>query len=62
MFVVFEGIDGSGKTTISNRVAAELSGEGLRVKHLRADGRFASPVSEGIRELGRSVQNIELYL
>ncbi len=60
MFVVFEGIDGSGKTTISNRVAAELAKEGLSVKHLRADGRFVSAVSEGIREFGRNAQNLDL--
>lgn len=60
MFVVFEGIDGSGKTSISNRVAAELSSEGLSVKHLRAGGRFVSPVAEGIRDFGRNVQNLDL--
>jgi dTMP kinase len=60
MFVVFEGIDGSGKTTISNRVAAELAAEGLSVKHLRAEGKFVSPVSEGIREFGRNAQNLDL--
>ena len=60
MFVVFEGIDGSGKTTISNRVAAVLSAEGLSVKHLRAEGKFVSPVSEGIREFGRNAQNLDL--
>jgi dTMP kinase len=60
MFVVFEGIDGSGKTTISNRVAAELSAEGLSVKHLRAEGKFVSPVTEGIREFGRNAQNLDL--
>jgi len=37
MFVVFEGIDGSGKTSISNRVAAELARQGRSVKHLRAE-------------------------
>jgi len=60
MFVVFEGIDGSGKTTISNRVATALSSEGLSVKHLREGGKFVSPVSEGIREFGRNAQNLEL--
>ena len=29
MFVVFEGIDGSGKTTLSNRVADALRKAGL---------------------------------
>jgi dTMP kinase len=60
MFVVFEGIDGSGKTTISNRVSTALSGEGLSVKHLREGGKFVSPVSEGIREFGRNAQNLDL--
>jgi dTMP kinase len=60
MFVVFEGIDGSGKTTISNRVAGALSAEGLSVKHLREGGKFVSPVSEGIREFGRNAQNLDL--
>ena len=60
MFVVFEGIDGSGKTTISNRVSAALSAEGLTVKHLREGGKFVSPVTEGIREFGRNAQNLAL--
>ena len=49
MFVVFEGIDGSGKTAVSNQVAEQLRARKVAVTHLRADGRFASAVSEGIR-------------
>lgn len=49
MLIVFEGIDGSGKTTLSNRVARELRRAGLRVRHVREDGKLASPVSEGLR-------------
>lgn len=60
MFVVFEGIDGSGKTTISNRVAERLRDAGVSVTHLRADGKFASRVSEAIRDLCRDVRNWEL--
>ena len=37
MFVVFEGIDGSGKTTLSNKVAATLGARGMPVRHIRAD-------------------------
>jgi dTMP kinase len=60
MFVVFEGIDGSGKTTVSNRVVDRLRALGLAVKHLRAEGKFASSVTEAIRALGRDVKNLDL--
>jgi dTMP kinase len=60
MFVVFEGIDGSGKTTVSNQVAERLRVGGLSVKHLRAEGKFVSAVSEAIRDLGRDARNLEL--
>jgi dTMP kinase len=60
MFVVFEGIDGSGKTTVSNRVAERLREAGLKVCHLRADGKFASAVSEGLRGFGRDARNLDM--
>ncbi|HET6284726.1 MAG TPA: dTMP kinase, partial [Polyangia bacterium] len=60
MFVVFEGIDGSGKTTISNRVADRLKASGVSVTHLRAQGKFASAVTESIRELARDARNLHL--
>ena len=60
MFVVFEGIDGSGKTTISNQVAERLRARGLSITHLRAEGKFASAVSEAIRDLGRDSRNLDL--
>ncbi len=60
MFVVFEGIDGSGKTTISNLVVEQLRARGLSVKHLRAEGKFVSTVSESIRSLARDSRNLEL--
>ena len=60
MFVAFEGIDGSGKTTISNLVAEQLTGRGLSVAHMRSKGRFASSVSEAIRTLARDSTHVEL--
>jgi dTMP kinase len=60
MFVVFEGIDGSGKTTISNRVAKELRERGLSVEHLREEGAFASKVTQGIRDFCRDARNMAL--
>jgi dTMP kinase len=60
MFVVFEGIDGSGKTTVSNRVVKRLVERGLSVKHVRAEGKFASSVTEAVRALARDVRNLAL--
>ncbi len=60
MFIVFEGIDGSGKTTISNRVAKRLRESGLAVEHLREEGAFASKVTQGIRDFCRDARNMAL--
>ena len=60
MFVVFEGIDGSGKTTISNRVARALRAEGATVEHVREGGAFASSVTQGIRDFCRDARNLAL--
>jgi len=60
MFIVFEGIDGSGKTTISNKVAGKLRKSGLTVTHVREDGTFTSSAAQAIRELGRDVRNLML--
>ncbi|MSP17289.1 MAG: dTMP kinase [Myxococcales bacterium] len=59
-FVVFEGIDGSGKTTLSNRVAKALRERGLAVEHVREGGRFTSTTTQAIRELGRDARNLAL--
>ncbi len=58
--IVFEGIDGSGKTTLSNAVAAALRAQGLAVAHVREGGNFASAVTQGIREFGRDAKNVAL--
>src|SRR5574338_1538549 len=60
IFIVFEGIDGSGKPTISNKVADRLRASGLRVTHVRESGTFTSSAAQAIRELGRDVRNLML--
>lgn len=60
MFIVFEGIDGSGKTTISNRVCQRLRAGGVSVTHVREGGTFASSAAQAIRELGRDARNLML--
>ena len=60
MFVVFEGIDGSGKTTISSRVAKRLRAQGVPVEHVREDGEFASPLVRRMREFGKDPRNLAL--
>jgi dTMP kinase len=41
-------------------VANRLRESGLAVKHLRADGKFASSVTEALRDLGRDARNLHL--
>jgi len=53
LFVDFEGIDGSGKTSLSNRVADLLRGQGYTVHHVRDKGVFKSVVSKEIRSVTR---------
>jgi dTMP kinase len=49
MFVTFEGIDGSGKTTQAALLAASLRAEGREVVELREPG--GTPLGEQLREL-----------
>ena len=49
MFVTFEGLDGSGKTTQVDRLRARLEAEGREVVATREPG--GTPLGEGIREL-----------
>lgn len=53
VFIDFEGIDGSGKTTLSNRLADLLKGQGVPVHHARDGGIFRSEISKEIRTLTR---------
>lgn len=53
IFVDFEGIDGSGKTTLSNRLAELLKEQGVPVHHARDGGVFRSEISKEIRTLTR---------
>lgn len=56
MWIDFEGIDGSGKTTVSTRVADALWKQGISVVHAREGGQFASPIAGRVRELARSTR------
>jgi dTMP kinase len=49
VFVTFEGLDGSGKTTQVERLRARLEAEGREVVATREPG--GTPLGEGIREL-----------
>jgi dTMP kinase len=60
MLVCFEGIDGSGKTTISSAVAARLRQLGGGVFHSRENERMASRIARELREVTRNAENFTL--
>lgn len=60
MFIDFEGIDGSGKTTLSNRLAARLKALGYKVTHAREGGELQSETARRIRELTKDSRLLEL--
>ncbi|WP_242346867.1 dTMP kinase [Anaeromyxobacter terrae] len=60
MFVSFEGIDGSGKTTLSNLVCERLRAAGHPVLHAREKGVLASGVARRVRELTRDARLLEM--
>ena len=53
VFIDFEGIDGSGKTTLSNRISQYLIDSGIPVHHARDKGVVRSEKSKAIRNLTR---------
>jgi len=60
MFVVFEGIDGSGKTTLSGTVADELEALGISVYHARPKGELRSKLAAQIRTMARDPRNLTM--
>lgn len=57
MWIDFEGIDGSGKTTLSLRVARRLRELGRRVHHVRENGSFRSALANRLRDVTRSPEH-----
>ena len=57
-FIVVEGIDGSGKSTVAARVADELTRRGRKVLRTREPG--GTPLSEKIRALLLDAKNSEM--
>lgn len=60
MFIDFEGIDGSGKTTLSEFVAGKLMALGIQVYHTREKGEYKSRLSKSLRKVVRNPQNLGL--
>jgi dTMP kinase len=60
MYIVFEGIGGSGKTALAARVAAALRARGVRVERVRDGGAEASRALRAIHALARDPSNLAL--
>lgn len=60
MLVSFEGIDGSGKTSLSGLVCGRLRRAGVEVVHAREKGVLGSATARRVRELTRDAQLVEM--
>jgi dTMP kinase len=60
LWIDFEGIDGSGKTSVSTRVAETLRRAGHEVVHAREGGVFASRIAGRVRDLVRGTDVLGL--
>lgn len=60
MYIAFEGIDGSGKSTLSSLVAEFLTAHGMKVFQTRMKSGFASPLAGDLRELARDVRHLSM--
>lgn len=60
MLVSFEGIDGSGKTSLSNLVCDRLRRAGAEVLHAREKGVLGSATARRVRDLTRDGQLLEM--
>lgn len=60
MFVVFEGIDGSGKTTLSGEVSRLLEAAGVTTHHARPRGELKSRLANKIRTMARDPRSLTM--
>lgn len=60
MFVVFEGIDGSGKTTLSGAVSRLLEDAGVSTHHARPKGELKSKLAKKIRTMARDPRSLTM--